>query len=272
MCLMRIRLRNVDLLLQRLLLYQKLVVSKDQSMGIRRTMNRRFSVLILISCIMHTCVGGIVLRLAQQADLTALLELDRQCSFEYWKPLFLAGYTHVPVGNQVDQMLEEELIADQKLFANAVSLSNNMRLLAAYNVEENKPVGLLLFDKADERSIQLDLLMVDKAYRRKGIGKQLIDRALAEFPAITICDVTPLRFANDQTIKFYEAYGFERIGFRPIDNDNASELSLIKWFGPSYTEMFYHYRWRKSDLSTPTMIVTKGYKKHAGIMKYRCIK
>ncbi len=180
--------------------------------------------------------GTVVVRPAQMHELNAIMELDRRVAFEFFKPLYLQSYAHLPCGQDPDFYLERELGQDREWFAEFLQggKSGDYRLLVACDVTAQRPIGLLLFHRKDELSLELDLLLVDKAARGLGVGKSLILQALATFEDITICDVYPFRFGNDATLAFYEKMGFVRLGLGPIERMSS--------YGIPYAELYFYYR------------------------------
>lgn len=90
-----------------------------------------------------------------------------------------------------------------------------------------------MFHKEDN-ILQLDLLLVGKEYKRHGIGTKLIKIALECFADATFCIVYPLRFGNNETLKFYESLGFINCGFGPENKLNS--------YGVSYDKMHFFYK------------------------------
>lgn len=80
-------------------------------------------------------------------------------------------------------------------------------------VHGSKVVGLIgLIFKDDEAEIEP--LIVSKAYRRKGIGKQLIETAVAEArnKGARLLNIGPVA-RNTKAIKFLYKQGFRNLGF-----------------------------------------------------------
>jgi len=179
---------------------------------------------------------GIEIRYACEKDFAGLMSLDKKVTDEFFKPLFLQGYAHTWLGKHTDDFLEQELRDDEKLFANAIAAHGNSRLCIAYDRDNNTPAGLLLFhhDNENQSKIILDLFLIDKQYRRNGIGRRLIHAALKTFSNITVCDVFPLRFANASTLAFYEAMGFKKLGLAPDEPSGWPEVS--------HADIAFHYR------------------------------
>lgn len=187
--------------------------------------------LFLLPINMH---ADIEIRFACDKDLPELLILDRVVSYEFFKPLWIAGYSHTVLGKNPDYYLEKDLQLDEVLFHQAVKADGQARLCIAHDTKSNRTVGLLLFHRENEKSLKLDLFMINKEYRGKGIGRKLLQIALTAFPNITTCDVYVLRFANENTQKFYQAMGFQCLGLAPQE---VAELTGLSW-----SELAFHYR------------------------------
>lgn len=166
-------------------------------------------------------------------ELPAILEFDKRTSIEAFKPIWLTGYSHLPIGQNPDYYLDQDLINDAHFFPAIIENQVQDRFLIAHDAVKDRPAGIIVFHKESDEGLIIDLLMVDQSYRRQGIAKNLITQALNTFPEIAYCDVSPLRFANDTALAFYESMGFKRLGLAPADK-------II--YGASYAEMFYHYR------------------------------
>lgn len=95
---------------------------------------------------------------------------------------------------------------------------------AIYVIRDNKKVvGAICFSFSDMR---IDYLVVDSQYRRKGIGKRLLETALAQFPRDLEIDfskeITNL-FSNNELHCFFEAQGM----IRKDINERDSKYILI---------------------------------------------
>lgn len=174
-----------------------------------------------------------VIRPANLADLPEILELDRKITFEFFKPLYLKSYTHLIEPNKVDYFLNKELANDQEIFPKAINDLNHEKLHIAYDDDKKHIVGFLLFH-IEEEIIELDLLLIDKNYRRKGIGKKLIINAIDTFKQAESVIVYPLSIDNIDTLNFYESIGFINFGPSPMEGTNA--------YGVNYHKMHYYFK------------------------------
>ena len=73
-------------------------------------------------------------------------------------------------------------------------------------------------------------VVVDEACRRCGVGRLLVEKALAKAKELGISDVTlEVRASNEGAIKLYEEFGFEQEGVRPHFYERPDEDALIMW-------------------------------------------
>ena len=77
-------------------------------------------------------------------------------------------------------------------------------------------------------------IYVKQSYRRKGFGKQLMEKALVEFRKKG-CHKTRLEvFAhNEPAIEFYRHLGFDQEAFLPKDEEKKDTMILSKFFHKS---------------------------------------
>ncbi len=100
----------------------------------------------------------------------------------------------------------------------------------------------------------IGILLILKEYRRKGIGKALIYHAIDSFSDVTICEVYTLKFANEETLAFYQAIGFVNQGIPTIDETTM--------FGIHYKEMFYHFTYDLPLRHTMSQSTTRSIPTH----------
>ncbi|MDP3888981.1 MAG: GNAT family N-acetyltransferase [bacterium] len=153
----------------------------------------------------------IVVRPAVIDELPVILALDREISFEYFKPIFLQ-YPDRSIGKHCDYILEEELIYDEETFAKATS---NQQLYVAST--EYSIVGFVNFHR-NNASIIIDLLCVDKKHRGKGIGKQLVNR-IFQVPNIISYRLAIIE-KNENACAFWKSLGFKLLDKKPSDVGN----------------------------------------------------
>lgn len=71
---------------------------------------------ILLFCfnLIYSIPTNITIRNAVQEDLSAMLDLAKIVSYEYFLPLFTQEYSHLPLGKNSAYFLELELDHDKK--------------------------------------------------------------------------------------------------------------------------------------------------------------
>lgn len=167
-------------------------------------------------------------------ELPSVLELDERVTYEFFKPLYTDMYNHLKLNRDVDKDLQEELADDKKTFPTLIKDQGSERLHIAWDAEQKKPCGLLVFSKQENSEVILDLLLVDKHYRGKGIGRALVYSVFQAFENIKTIIVYPVQLNNEGTLKFYKALGFKDLGVGPEDNINSH--------GIRYSDMYYYFR------------------------------
>lgn len=151
----------------------------------------------------HALYAEIIIQPALESDLEAALQLDREISWEYFKPLFLQ-YVGLPLAENPDAILEEDLIPDREMFIQGINQIDGNRLYIA--CDNNSIIGFIAFSK-EQTTVNIDLLCVHKDYRNKKVGKRLIDLALTTFNDVQIYTLIVLD-KNISARKLYESYGF----------------------------------------------------------------
>jgi GNAT superfamily N-acetyltransferase len=95
-------------------------------------------------------------------------------------------------------------------------------------------VGLILKQTFAENEAEVEPLIVSKAYRRKGIGKRLVETAIIEAHKMGVraLSVSPVA-RNMETIRFLNKQGFTNIGFIELFIDFSSRTwkSGLQIFG-----------------------------------------
>lgn len=94
-------------------------------------------------------------------------------------------------------------------------------------VVDAKVVGYVgsqsVMDEADMMN-----LAVDAAYRRKGIGRQLVNTLISNLKDMRVRSLTlEVRVSNSSAIALYNDMGFEKIGCRPGYYQKPKEDALI---------------------------------------------
>ncbi len=179
----------------------------------------------------------IEIRPAHIEEIPAVLELDRKVTYEFFKQLIIDAYDQIGIKRDVDKELEKELTLDAQLFSELAQAEGLERLHIAWDTIHKVPCGLIIFH-LEETEIILDLLLVDAAYRKQKIGKKLVQSMFEVFSDATKVTVYPLIHNNDNTLKFYEAFGFKNLGVGPSDKLNIH--------GIPYSKMYYHFELKLS--------------------------
>ncbi len=159
---------------------------------------------------------NITIRNSTQEDLPAIFSLDRIIAYEYFLPIFSKGYTHLPLGRDPIYFIELELERDKKWLPECVSESTES-IWIAYDQDKNKLAGFIVAYQSSYAKVEIDLLLILKEYRKKGIGKALVYHAIDSFPDVATCGVHALRFDNEETLVFYKAIGFVNQGIPTVD-------------------------------------------------------
>jgi GNAT superfamily N-acetyltransferase len=153
-------------------------------------------------------------RTAAIEDLQEILSLDREISYEHFKPIFLC-YSECPLGQEADKILEDELDADRIGFQEAIlGLCPNKLYIVCMR---NKIVGFSYLNQI-EQSLTIDLLCIDKKYRHQGIGKKFFEYILDQNP-VTECRVACLN-KDYGAIQFWKSLGFKKLSIKPSDIGN----------------------------------------------------
>jgi L-amino acid N-acyltransferase YncA len=85
---------------------------------------------------------------------------------------------------------------------------------------EGRVIGWLDFKKfqpraAYQRTVEISVY-VDEKFRRRGIGQQLLEQAIARAPSLGITALVGLIFGhNEPSLKLFQRFGFDRWGFFP---------------------------------------------------------
>ena len=136
------------------------------------------------------------------------IKLDYKITFEFFKPLFIKLYSHLIESDKVDYFLNLELANDEKDFKETIKNKGNKRLYIAYDIDKKSIAGILLFHDKDD-FVELDLLLVDEDYRKKGVCRKLVFNAISFFENIKSAVVYPFIIDNGDTLKFYESIDYK---------------------------------------------------------------
>jgi len=180
---------------------------------------------------MYGC-ESVAVRPAVITELPQILALDREISFEHFKPLFLQ-YPDRSIGKNADHILEQELEYDEVAFTQAINdTTHQQKLYVAYG--DHAIIGFANF-QCNNASVIIDLLCIDKKYRGKGVGKQMANQIL-QLP-----DVTSFRLAviekNKGARMFWKSIGFNLLNEKPSDMGND--------FPTDCADIYQYYEYRK---------------------------
>ena len=193
---------------------------------------KQFIAILLVSLPLKSS-AVIIVRPAVVNDYESFCQLDRRVTFEFFKPLYQENYASFEFGKDPDPYLEEELADDEILFYQCAKGDIDKKLYVAYDDEQAKLAGFLLFN-VDLDELYIDLFMIDEAFRNKGIGKQLISKMIADYSQAKTCTVEPLKRGNDATLAFYRSAGFVNKTMPLPDRLNS--------YGVPYAQLFLYYQ------------------------------
>lgn len=176
----------------------------------------------------------IIIRPAQESDIPEIIVLDHRVSYEYFKPLYVNAYSHLPLGKNPDYFLNLELEDEKKTIYDYIIQSQTGRILIAYDTAKSKPVGLIIFHKFNNNSLEIELLLIDRNYRGLHLGTLLVNQALSTFEDITSCTVYPFKLGNAKVLNFYESLGFIHKGAAPQERKTI--------FNISYYDLYFYYK------------------------------
>lgn len=190
-----------------------------------------FIVKICFTTTLQTRVSDIVFREANLSDLEELYKVDREVTYEYFLPL----YKNQALFSDKDPSFyfEQELERDKELFADCVNGNAKAKLFIAYNEVTKCILGFVLMsEESDAATITIELLLILKEFRKKGIGRKLVYYGINSFPNAQQCWVYPLNFSSDAHF-FYQSIGFVNRGIPSIDKTTI--------YGISYKDIYYHF-------------------------------
>ncbi len=118
----------------------------------------------------------------------------------------------------IDSVKDGEGIAKDVLSRNSRNVLTNPNSYILVAETEGKVIGFTSF--VTRRTIihsgpcgRIDELVVSKRYRRKGVGKELINAAVEECRKLKCCEVElSTEFTNVNAREFYKHCGFEETG------------------------------------------------------------
>jgi diamine N-acetyltransferase len=122
-----------------------------------------------------------------------------------WEKLKKYHALHSP---HFTQEYENKSFADRKEFLLAKSKSGALRMDLAYG-QEKKLLGYCVSTINHHREGEIDSLFVEREYRSRGIGNELINRALDWMEKEKVERKSIMVAAgNGETLPFYEKHGF----------------------------------------------------------------
>lgn len=196
---------------------------------------RRIAIFCLTPVIIFNVVSlnSLEIRFPVIEELKKIMQFDREVSLDYFKPLYENYYSDLVTSGTPEYYLELELVNDEIDFPSYINMEKDQAMFIAYNEKTDSIIGLITFHK-NNNALILDLLLVDKSFRNQGIGKKLVAQSFRVFDDIKECIVCPLRFGNENTLKFYETLGFKNYG---------PHLSgQLNFYGIKYSDMYFYYK------------------------------
>jgi GNAT superfamily N-acetyltransferase len=162
---------------------------------------------LLMATLLTPLKSGFVVRPAELEDIPEIIHIDTRVALEYFKPIYQEHYAEYPFGKCADESLKREVEADRQAFTQCITAQNDEKLYIATDSEKNALAAFIFFHK-DADAVEVDLMCVDKPYRRLGVGKKLLARAIGTFADIKQCFLYTLLAGNAGTHQFYEKLGF----------------------------------------------------------------
>lgn len=122
--------------------------------------------------------------------------------------------------------LEKSLFSAPWDEASLQSELNNPLSLWLVAMDEDKLAGYIGSQSVLGESDMMNLA-VEPAYRRQGIGRQLVESLIAALAAENHCLTLEVRASNEPAIRLYETMGFLQVGRRPRYYQRPPEDALI---------------------------------------------
>lgn len=170
---------------------------------------------------------AMTVRQATLDDLETIYEFDMIVSYEYFLPLYSKIYQRFKRLESPAPAIKAELAHDKVWFPECVRQG---RLWIACN--GNGVIGLIIARSNGLKSMEIELLLVRRGYRGQGIGKRLMAQAIAAFPEAVLCGVHVIKFDNEETLNFYQSFGFVNCGF--------STVNKVDMYGFAYRDIYYY--------------------------------
>jgi len=91
--------------------------------------------------------------------------------------------------------------------------------------EKEKLIGFMLLKK-EENELWIKHLLIDKAFRRKGLGKRLIEKAFSIAKKNKMKIKTEVLIGNKDALLFFEKLGFKKVGVNRKENHYVLEKNF----------------------------------------------
>ena len=119
--------------------------------------------------------------------------------------------------------IEEVMFLLEQFKQNVGNISNPYLKIKGYYIDDNI-VGVLVYEDIYNR-FEVDYIVVDSQYRRKGIGKKLLESIINLNPENITLEV---REDNIPAINLYKKMGFEIVSKREKYYGNIDGLLMIR--------------------------------------------
>ena len=93
--------------------------------------------------------------------------------------------------------------------------------------EKEKLIGFMLLKK-EKNELLIKHLLVDKAFRRKGLGKRLIEKAFSIAKKNKMKIKTEVLIGNKDALLFFEKLGFKKVGVNRKESHYILEKTNFK--------------------------------------------
>jgi len=94
-------------------------------------------------------------------------------------------------------------------------------------VEDGRVAGFLVARRLTESESEILNLAVDPGCRRRGVASELVGEWVAEAPGVVFLEV---RESNQNARKFYQAFGFQEVGYRCQYYGDPPEAAIVLKF------------------------------------------
>ncbi len=107
-----------------------------------------------------------------------------------------------------------ELQLNPKKYPDLKYLSQFLGPLFLIALDEDRIIGYIVGEEGKANVASINLLVVDKEYRGRGLGKSLLQELIKAFKKIKIKDIYLVAPKwNKRTIQFYEKEGFTKMKY-----------------------------------------------------------